>query len=374
MSCCIVIPTYWSTDSVLSWKVFDHPFSVNEEGTLLRTLENLSEIGITEKVVILPVPCLKEISDKVNKIVQNVFNLNITVIDDIKYDEILNNLNKAGMDNESLYLVNSNCYGGVRNLGLVYSQMNGYDYSIMIDDDELLHPDYIDKALNYMGSEYNGDTVLAKTGCVEDEFGRKIYEGQAHEFLASWPKDNKFNEEVNSMLNYQNSLSASTIAFGGNMVLNKKVFSSVPFDPFGTRGEDDDYVLNCKYCGYKMYFDPELLLIHLPPKRNQNYWTRQRQDIIRFKYVREKAKLFKIKQEELGSFFSYFTGDDLEKKAVNSSIDAAISFEDTNRQEFIGFLTNAKEAVEERKEILENKIETFKRLIDVWQRTLRKFN
>lgn len=374
MSCCLVVPTYWSTDSILSWKVFDHPFKVEEEGTLLRTLENLSKNNIKEEVVILPVPCLKEIVDKVNSIVKKVSNLDITVIDEVKYGEIKKTLEKAGMDQTSLCLVDSYCYGGVRNLGLAYSQINGYENSIMIDDDELLYPDYIEKALKYIGSEYKGDIVLAKTGCVEDNLGRKIYEGQAHKSLESWPKDLKFNEEVNSMLTSQNILTPSSIAFGGNMVLNKRIFSTVPFDPFGTRGEDDDYVLNCKYCGYKMYFDQNLVLIHLPPTRNQKYWTRQRQDIIRFRYVREKAKLFNIKQEELGSFFSYFVGDDLEKKAVNSSIDAALSFENTNRQEFIGFLTNAKEAVEERREILERKIETFKRLIDVWQRTMKKFN
>ncbi|MGD1819329.1 MAG: hypothetical protein ACPKOI_05560 [Pleomorphochaeta sp.] len=374
MSSCLIIPTYWSTNTIESWKVFDHPFPIEEEGTLLRTLENLSEIGIKEEVVIIPVPCSKEISDKVWGIVNKVSNLNISVIDVPTYNDMLKKLKKAGMDDKSLCLVDTYCYGGVRNLGLAYAQINGYQRAIMIDDDEVLYSDYIEKALKHVGNEYNGEKILAKTGCVEDSLGRKIYEGQAHDSLLSWPKDKLFNEEVNSMLNSSQMLYSTPIAFGGNMVLDREVFSTVPFDPFGTRGEDDDYVLNCKYCGYKMFFDPDFVLIHLPPERNQKYWSRQRQDIIRFRYVREKARIFNIDKKELGSFFGYFTGDDLEKKAVNSSIDAALVFEDNNRQEFLGFLDNAKEAVEERKEIIEGKIETFKSLIDVWQKTMNYFN
>ncbi|MFA7108755.1 MAG: hypothetical protein WC162_06390 [Sphaerochaetaceae bacterium] len=374
MSCCLIIPTYWSTYTIESWKVFDHPFPIEEEGTLLRTLENLEQIGIKEDVIILPVPFSEEISNKVLNIVKKVSELNITVLDSLLYSKVVQTLEKTGMKKSSLCLVDTYCYGGVRNLGLVYAQMKGFDNVIMIDDDEVIRSDYIEKALKHLKKEFNGELVLAKTGCVEDSAGRKVYEGQAHNSLLSWPKDKLFNEEVNSMLTSSQMLCQTSIAFGGNMILNKKVFSNVPFDPFGTRGEDDDYVLNCKYCGYKMFFDPEVLLIHLPPERKQNYWSRQRQDIIRFRYVREKTRLFKIDKKDLGIFFTYFTGDDLEKKAVNSSIDAALSFEDNNRQEFIGFLNNAKEAVEERKEIVERKIETFKSLIDVWQQTLGKLN
>lgn len=374
MSCCLIIPTYWSTHTIESWKVFDHPFSIDEEGTLLRTLENLQQIGIKEDIIILPVPLSEEISDKVFSIVHKVSDLNISVIDSTFYSEIIKTLKKTGMTQESLCLVDTYCYGGVRNLGLLCAKMKGYDQLIMIDDDEVLYPDYMEKALKHIGSDFNGNRVLAKTGCVEDEKGEKIYEGQAHDSLSSWPKDKLFNEEVNSMLKSSQKLISTPIAFGGNMIIDKEIFSTVPFDPFVTRGEDDDYVLNCRYCGYKMFFDPDFFLIHLPPERKKNYWSRQRQDIIRFRYVREKARLFKIEQKDLGKFFSYFTGEDLEKKAVNSSIDAALSFENNDRQEFIGFLNNAKKAVEERKEIVEKKIETFKSLINVWQQTLGKLN
>ncbi len=374
MSCCLIIPTYWSTNSIQSWKVFDHPFSINEEGTLLRTLKNLQQINIKEDIIILPVPCSQEINNKVKEITKNVSNLNIKIVDEHVYNKIISDLNKAGMDKDSLKLVDTYCYGGVRNLGLVYSQIYGYDQAIMIDDDELLKKDYVKTALKNIGKKYNGELVLAKTGCVEDEHGNKIYEGQAHDCLNTWAKDKIFNEEVNSMLSSTELLYSTSIAFGGNMILDRKLFSKVPFDPFGTRGEDDDYVLNCKFCGYNMFFDPELLLIHLPPKRNNMHWARQRQDIIRFRYAREKAKLFNINKDELGIFFKYFISEDLEKKAVNSSIDAALSFENVNRQEFLGFLDNAREAVEERKETIERKIETYKRLIEVWQYTLNQFN
>ncbi len=115
------------------------------------------------------------------------------------------------------------------------------------------------------------------------------------------------------------------------MVLHRKLFLQVPFDPYGTRGEDDDYVLNARYCGFPFFFDKNLLLLHLPPQRNGSYWTRQRQDIQRFRYIREKVRMFGFDPKILGSFLEYFTQEDLEFKAVSSSIKAALTFIDSNR-------------------------------------------
>lgn len=372
MACCFIISTYWYTDKINSWEVFDHPFSIKEKGTLERTLISLKENQIENEIVLLPVPISEEIYRKVYDIAKKIPELNITIINVNQYNQITSCLKKTGMKWKSLKLIDTFCYGGVRNLGLVYAQLKGYDQVIMIDDDEVIDSSYLKKSQELIGSSSYGEKVFAKTGCVENENGKKLYEGQTHESLKSWPKDYLFNKQVQSMLsNKNNRLCLSDIGFGGNMILDNHVFKMVPFDPFGTRGEDDDYVLNCRYCGYKMFFDNELVIKHLPPKRNNMYWSRHRQDIIRFSYVKEKAKLFGIEKEDLGIFFNYFIGDDFKKKAVNSSIDAALYFEDIDRTEFIEFLNNAKEAVRENKKSIDEKIETFKEFIGIWQNSMK---
>ncbi len=46
MSNCMVVPTYWFTPDLPSWQIFDHPFSIDEVGTLARTLDNLEKMRI----------------------------------------------------------------------------------------------------------------------------------------------------------------------------------------------------------------------------------------------------------------------------------------------------------------------------------------
>ena len=43
---CFVIPTYWSVQGVDSWKIFDHPTPIEEDGTIQRTLENFDKMDI----------------------------------------------------------------------------------------------------------------------------------------------------------------------------------------------------------------------------------------------------------------------------------------------------------------------------------------
>jgi len=260
----------------------------------------------------------------------------------------------------------------VRNMGLLYAALHGFDTIIMIDDDECIGPGYREAALRFMGESWGGTIVLGKTGCVIDSKGNKFYDGQISEALEGWPKDELFNREVKRALEEEKQLSKSKIAFGGNMVLNAGLFLQVPFDPYGTRGEDDDYVLNARYCGLPMFFDQRLLLLHLPPERSHNYWTRQRQDILHFRYMREKVRTFGFEPESLGEFLGYFTRDDLEYKIVSSSIQAALHFVDTDRNECTEFLNNAIAAVSPPIAQLRSRVDTFLRFMDAWQSILPK--
>lgn len=365
----MIIPTYWSTPDQPSWKVFDHPVPIDEEGTLARTLDNLQSIGYPDPVVLFPAPLDGEIVAKVRRIAAGR-TIDIRVFSEEDLRATIAALRDNGFPADLLGSVGAVSYGGVRNLGLAYAALRGFENVVMIDDDECVDGDYLRAALRRMGEEVDGEAVLGKTGCVVDEDGRKVYDGQASAVLDDWPKDRLFNEAVKRELEAAESLSPCTVAFGGNMVINEGLFLRVPFDPYGTRGEDDDYVLNARYCGYKFYFDKDLVLLHLPPKRQGGHWTRQRQDILRFKYLREKAKLFGFSPESLGCFLEYFVRDDLEYKAVSSSIKAALQFVDTDRAEFAEFLNNAIEAEARNAGELRARAEAFVAFLAAWRETM----
>ncbi|MCE1159436.1 MAG: hypothetical protein LWX23_00575 [Spirochaetia bacterium] len=367
MADCMIIPTYWSTPDISSWKVFDHPVPIAEEGTLQRTLENLEKIGYPDAVVLFPSPADTAIEARVKELAAGR-SLDIRVFSETDIAAIRVILGRRGFPAELLRAVDLNSYGGVRNMGLLYAALHGFENIVMIDDDECVDEGYRSAALRYMGERIEGREVLGKTGCVLDEEGRKLYDGQASFVLENWPKDELFNALVRESLEADKRLSDCAMAFGGNMVLNREMYTQVPFDPYGTRGEDDDYVLNARYCGFSFFFDQDLLLLHLPPKRKGEYWARHRQDIFRFKYIREKARLFGLDPKSLGIFLEYFTQDDLEYKAVSSSIFGALQFVDSDRNEFREFLNNAVLAETLPPWQLRARAETFLRFVDAWQK------
>jgi len=367
MADCMIIPTYWSTPDISSWKVFDHPVPISEEGTLQRTLDNLENIGYPDAVILFPAPADTAIEARVKGLAAGR-SLDIRVFSETDIAAIRVILGRRGFPAELLRAVDLNSYGGVRNMGLLYAALHGFENIVMIDDDECVDEGYRSAALRYMGERVEGREVLGKTGCVLDEEGRKLYDGQASFVLENWPKDELFNALVRESLEADKRLSDCAMAFGGNMVLNREMYTQVPFDPYGTRGEDDDYVLNARYCGFSFFFDQDLLLLHLPPKRKGEYWARHRQDIFRFKYIREKARLFGLDPKSLGIFLEYFTQDDLEYKAVSSSIFGALQFVDSDRNEFREFLNNAVLAETLPPWQLRARAETFLRFVDAWQK------
>jgi len=365
MADCMIIPTYWSTPDLPSWKIFDHPIPLSEEGTLGRTLDNLEERAYPDPVILFPAPEDARIEARVSQLASGR-DLDIRIVKKSDLDEMRATLSRLGFPAESLNAVNMNSYGGVRNFGLIYAATHGFGNIVMIDDDECVDEGYHSSALRYMGSVVNAHEVLGKTGCVVDSDGRKVYDGQASNVLDTWPKDALFNETVRKELEAPERLTNCTVAFGGNMVLNKKLFLQVPFDPYGTRGEDDDYVLNARSRGFSFFFDQDLLLLHLPPQRQGSFWTRQRQDILRFRYLREKVRLFGFDPKSLGAFLEYFTRDDLEYKAVSSSIHTALKFVDQDRSEFLEFLNNAIIAESPAIQDIQAQAQTFLRFMEAW--------
>ena len=367
---CIVIPTYWSTPNIKSWMTFDHPTPIDEIGTLPRTLENLQDMKIKLPVILFPTPKSPKIEKRV-KILSKVYDLDIHLFSGEELKEVKNLFKQNNCRNEFLKVLHLKSYGSIRNMGLIYAALKDYDNVIQIDDDELIEdPMYIIKAVDYMGKKWNGETVLGKTGFYRDKQDRIYYDGQLKFKYKNWPKDELFNAELENNLSGKKRLVKTIGAFGGNMVINKEMFIKVPYDPYGTRGEDDDYAINALYKGFKFFFDRHLWIRHLPPDRKKAYWTRHRQDIIRFKYLREKIKLLGLIPKHLGIFIEKFMHEDLEYMAVSSSIDAAFYFMNEDEEEFREFLHNAELTVKIKRKDMKNKAQTFLNFLAEWSKLM----
>ena len=365
MKPCIVIPTYWSTETNPSWKLFDHPTSLSEEGTLRRTLENLARCRLGIPVILFPAPTDDLIEQRVRALSAGL-DLDLRVFSRSDLAQVHAAFSQAGFPGDLLADVNMDGYGAVRNMGLLWAALQGLDVVIQIDDDELIEdPDYLPKALEMLGGEIHGKKVWGKTGFYRDAQDRIVYDGQIAGFK-NWPKDELFNAAVKKDYETPGRFASCIEAHGGNMVIHREMYRRVPYDPYGTRGEDDDYALNALYLGMQYFCDKSLWVRHLPPSRKGAFWTRHRQDIIRFKYLREKARLMKLTTEDLGIFLGHFTGENLEHLAVSSSIDAALRFVDKDRSEFQEFLNNAIVAEQLTRSELKTRAEKFLRFAKAW--------
>lgn len=84
-------------------------------------------------------------------------------------------------------------------------------------------------------------------------------------------------------------LSRSNHVCGGCLAVHKEAFRRLAFDPWITRGEDLDYMLDLRMYGSDIWFDNQWVLRHLPP-RTASEGTRFRQDIFRWLYEYRKLE------------------------------------------------------------------------------------
>ena len=91
------------------------------------------------------------------------------------------------------------------------------------------------------------------------------------------------------------------------MVIHQRLFEQVPYDPYITRGEDCDYLVNATHSGRNLLFDKRLVLAHLPPKRRLPYRLKFHQDIYRFAYLRRKLAALGMEAAGLDPYPGAFT-------------------------------------------------------------------
>jgi glycosyltransferase involved in cell wall biosynthesis len=375
MKTCIASYSQWTTGKDGNWMIFDHPDPLTVKGTVGRMLESFIKSKVKSHVVIFPNSTHHSIENHVKKLVKPYMkDLDVHVFTGKEGKGIVKTLKKAGFPKEFDDVWGYANYGQYRNWMLLYAAFKGYDNILTIDDDELIEqPGYVEKVCERdIGEKHKGVKVWGKGGCYTDARGNKFYDGQIAEF-ANWPKDRLFNQSIKDQINAPGGrLTRLETACGGNMIENRKMFLKVPYDINIPRGEDDDYAMNAEYLGFTYFYDKDMVVRHLPPLRTKFFWTRMRQDIKRFKYLREKVRIYGVNLKTINVFYKYFLQDDLEYKAVSGSIDAARRYMDKDRKEVEEFLNNAIVAAKpDRKEMIKL-VEKQIRFMEAWGKVLPK--
>lgn len=340
MKTTIVIPTYWrgpaadgNTCEFESDFVYEHASPLDSEGTLARTLESLSILRDAGEfaVVVIAVPTRSELKQAVELRVETIvaqFEYRYPVMV-IGPDQVM--LWRQRLASRGLYqydhLLSLDGYANVRNMCLLAAVLTGSDVAVLFEDGEVYEdPEYLDKALQHIGRVHQGKFVGGIAGCMLRQDDSFLLPEAGEGWEQKWGMIASKNE-IFARISEMQSLQPTSYAYGGNMVIHRKVFSQVPFDPTIPRGEAVDYLMNARMAGYDFFLDRDLWIREVPSPICAPEWFQLRLDVIRF--ARERAKLgaaetgggeASMDSAELDPYPGRFLGADLHDIVFEASI------------------------------------------------------
>jgi len=184
-------------------------------------------------------------------------------------------------------------FSKIRNTGLLLAQVLSMDVVIFIDNDEVVEdPNYLKVACEYLNQRWDGKLVTGKGGFYVNPNGTILLPSQRLWWRFLWNKTKWMNQVWEKILQAKDRFVCSPMLLGGNFVLHRHLFQSVPFDPYIPRGEDTDYLINSSQLGFCVLFDRQLRIKHLHPERTGVYFQEElKWDIERFLYERQKTKV-----------------------------------------------------------------------------------
>ncbi len=344
MKTAMVIPTYWARASMEGHRpgdaVYDHPTPLDQEGTLARAIDSLNVLKNRDfSLVIIAAATADDIKDEVEERVKGIVREAKPPVETLVFShsglEKLRRLAKERIGAWALPLLSLRGYSNIRNLCLLLPHILGAEVVVLIDDDEVFEdPDFVDKALEFLGQDFNGKRVLAKAGYYIQPYGGYRLKKDFEPWMAAWDNLQRMNEAFDFFISQGPRLKRTPFVFGGNAVIHRDVFTRISFDPEITRGEDIDYLINAEIHGFNFYLDRELTIKHLPPPKPHPLWMRMREDIIRFLYEREKIRASgSLRPEDYDPYPGAFLKQDLEEKVLRASQLLAIQYLAEGRSE-----------------------------------------
>lgn len=329
MKATIVVPTYWGRPrgqaSMTQDAIFDHPTPVDGESTLPRLLGSLARLHspVPFTVCILAAPVVDEIQPLMNRRINKILadfadKLDFVLVEPAALTAFWEVADSVGFPRRWVTLRN---YAGVRNLQLLTSQVLGSDLVVALDDDEVVEPHYLEIALQ----SYENPEIPGAAGFYEDETGGIfLSEPQASGNLFL-DKAVIINQAARKIQADSRRWVPTAVAFGGNMLFKRDLYTQIGFDPGITRGEDLDYVMNAWLGGYAYFLDKELRITHLPPHHYDTPpYLKLAEDVRRFIYERTKLRMARSRGVQVpddGIWMPYpgrFFSPDLERHAMQA--------------------------------------------------------
>ena len=297
----IVIPTFWgrgdASGPIGVRGAFDRATPLDEpEPPLAACLDSLDQVsGVLRVVVLVAAPEADEgaARARVDSICAAHPGLNPLVIGSQEASHIEHAVGRMAHHVTGEIVSLSGC-GAIRNMGLAVAAVLGHDVVVFLDDNEVvLGEDFLANAVWGLGSLTRQSLpVLAKSGFFLDADGDPYARPNSEWSERYWSKAATFNRVMERAQAGSSRITRSNHLCGGCCALHAAAWSKVPFDPYITRGEDLDYLLDLRAHGVDVWFDNQLSVQHIPPQGAQTP-ARFEQDIWRWFYEMRKIEFAK---------------------------------------------------------------------------------
>lgn len=291
----ITVPTYWGEnveEKIIDCVAFDHPTFPFESETLSRTLKSLDKLNDDFNILIILAVTNKEFLSSAKNYIQRMMkeiHKNVFLICDEEIGRIKETVNT------DLFKLNS--YGNIRNIQLLVPYCYGCKYVIAIDDDEIIDDqNFVNKIVSALDNEKFASGLSGIYLNKNKEYKIEGAEKLKNETIIFKRKAYLIDSAMRKEMQHSENFHPSILAFGGNMSFKRSLISKVCHDPFISRGEDADYVLNAYLFNELFYFKKDVPIIHLPPSAgvsNDNSNLKKLEaDIIRFIYINRKIRKY----------------------------------------------------------------------------------
>lgn len=302
----IVIPSCWDRSARVGALgergVYDYTTPIDkplpELEVCLSSLERVSGVLRVIVLVVAPKECEDAARARVNSICRSHADLNPLVIGAKEAAHVERAVARMA-HHVAGETVSLRGYGAIRNMGLAVAAVLGHDVVVFLDDDEVVtEPDFLTKAVWGLGSLTRQNLqVLAKSGFFIDKLGSPYAEPSSEWSEKYWSKAADFNRVMERAQTSASRITRSNHLCGGCCALHAAAFSKVPFDPYITRGEDLDYVLNLRANGMDAWFDNEWYVEAQPPEEMAGAPSVFMQDVHRWLYEYRKLDAMNARRD-----------------------------------------------------------------------------
>lgn len=302
----IVIPSYWAEGDqpgeLGERGVYDYTTPIDkplpELETCLSSLEQVRGVLRVAVLLVAPKSCREAARARVNSICRAHPNLNPLVVGPEEGDRIMSAVSRV-VPRAAGEAVSLRGYGAIKNLGLAIACVFGHDVAVFMYDDEIAtDPDFLTKAVFGLTAYTRQDLkILAKSGFFIDLEGSPYANPAKSWTERDWSKAEQFNKVMERAQNAKNRVTRSNHMCGGCCALHAEAFTRIPFDPYITRGEDLDYVLNLRSHGLDCWFDNDWCVQLRPPEEKASDASVFMQDIYRWSYEFRKLEVLNARRD-----------------------------------------------------------------------------